>query len=126
MTGKLSLREYIQIVLKLSKVRITIFVALTTLTGYVLGKGTYDGGFLAVTAGIFLLACGSSVLNHLQEYRTDSLMERTSRRPLPSGKISRFHALMIALAEITAGIVVLYIFVNVEALIIGLNGPGMV
>ena len=80
----LTLREFIKIVLKLSKVRITVAVAFTTITGYVLGKGAFDLGFLAVTLGIFLLACGSSVINHLQEYRTDSIMDRTSKRPLPS------------------------------------------
>ncbi len=120
MKKSLAIKEYVRIVLKLSKVRITIAVGLTTMTGYVLGKGTFDWGFAAVTAGIFLLACGSSVINQVQEYRTDSLMERTSRRPLPSGKISRLHALMIALIEITGGILVLYFYVNAEALFLGL------
>ncbi len=119
MEAGLTLRQYIRIILKLSKVRITIAVSVTTLTGYVLGRGSFDFGFVAVTIGIFFLACGSSVINHIQEYRTDSLMERTNKRPLPSGKISLFHALMIALAEILAGVSVLFFFVNLQALALG-------
>ncbi len=77
MKERFTLRQYIRMVLVLSKVRITVAVALTTLTGYVLGKGSFDWGFLPVAAGIFMLACGSSVINQIQEYRTDSLMDRT-------------------------------------------------
>jgi protoheme IX farnesyltransferase len=120
MKERLTVKAYINIVLRLSKVRITIAVALTTITGYVLGRASFDFGFLAVTAGIFFLACGSSVLNHLQEYRTDSLMERTSKRPLPTGVISRFHALMIAVVEILTGSLILVFLVNTTALILGL------
>ncbi len=120
MKDKLSLKEYTRIVFKLSKVRITIAVSVTTLTGYVLGKNGFDWGFLPVTAGIFMLACGSSVINHLQEYRTDSIMARTNRRPLPTGQISRTHAAMIAMIEILAGILILYFYVNLAALGLGL------
>jgi len=121
MNMKRNLREITGIVFTLSKVRITVAVALTTLTGYVLGNGAFDAGFIPVTAGIFLLACGSSVINQLQEYHTDRLMERTRHRPLPSGKIKPFYAGILAFAEISAGITILYIFVNMLALITGLT-----
>ncbi len=117
----MTLKEYINSVLELSKVKITVAVALTTITGYVLGNGKADMQLAGVVSGIFLLACGSSVLNQIQEFRTDSMMERTHNRPIPSGKIGVRHALIIALVEIAAGVFILLDFVNTMALILGLT-----
>ena len=107
-------------ILQLSKVKITIAVSFTTITGYVLARGEFDAGFLWVTLGIFLLACGASVLNHIQEYRTDAVMNRTKNRPIPSGKISREGAFIIFLVEFLAGVAILYYKVNIGALLLGL------
>ena len=120
MHEKVTLKEFIKIVLQLSKVKITGAVAFTTITGYVLARDAFDWGFISVTVGIFFMACGSSVINHLQEYRTDSAMERTRKRPLPSGRISRFNARLIAFFEIVAGMLVLNYLVNAEALLLGI------
>ena len=110
----------LHIILELSKVKITIAVAFTTITGYILAARGYDLGFLLPTLGIFFLACGSSVINHLQERRTDALMSRTSGRPLPAHKISILHAVLIALAETLTGSAILFFIAGAEALLLGL------
>jgi protoheme IX farnesyltransferase len=89
--------------LELSKVKITFAVALTTITGYLLAKGEFDTGLILPTIGIFLLACGSSAINHFQERDKDALMERTKNRPIPSGRISPIGALLFALVLVSAG-----------------------
>lgn len=109
-----------QIILELSKVKITIAVAFTTITGYILALNSYDTGFILPTLGIFLLACGSSVINHLQEKKTDAIMTRTRLRPLPSGKISTGAAILIAALEIIGGSVLLLYSAGVQALALGL------
>jgi protoheme IX farnesyltransferase len=100
-------KNNVGIALELSKVKITVAVSFTTITGYVLGKGYFDAGFIGVTAGIFLLACGSSVLNQLQEFPIDAVMDRTHKRPLPSGDISTQQALFLAMSEIVIGSLVI-------------------
>ena len=80
--------------LELSKVKITVAVSFTTITGYVLANGAFDSGLILPTLGIFLLACASSALNHYQEREADAKMERTKNRPIPSGRISSFHTLL--------------------------------
>ena len=95
--------------LELAKVEITFAVALTTITGYLLAKGELDAGLLLPTLGIFLLACGSSAINHYQERDKDARMERTRNRPIPSGRISPFGALMFALVLAASGSYLLYI-----------------
>ncbi len=108
-----------QIVAELSKVKITIAVSLTTITGYVLSTRQFDTGFIPVTIGIFLLACGSSVLNHIQESHSDAIMERTSHRPIPNGSIGVPGAFLIAFIELIAGTLILILFVNYLALLLG-------
>ncbi len=108
-----------QIILELSKVRITIAVAVTTIAGYILGTNGYNLGFIFPTLGIFLLACGSSVINHLQERRTDAFMTRTRQRPIPAQKVTLKFAVLLAGAETLAGSAVLYISAGRIALFLG-------
>jgi protoheme IX farnesyltransferase len=94
--------------LELGKVKITFAVSLTTITGYLLAGGTFDLNMLFTTVGIFLLACGSSAINHYQEREKDAMMERTRNRPIPSGSISPNGALLFALVFSIAGSTLLY------------------
>lgn len=88
--------KYIRLLAELSKVKITFAVALTTIAGYLLAKGAFDTGLILPTVGIFILACGSSALNHFQDSDRDGLMKRTRTRPIPSGRISKTGALIVA------------------------------
>jgi len=99
----------IKILLELNKVRITIAVTLTTVAGYILAKGTIDQGMILPVLGIFVLACGSAVINHVQDRDKDAIMQRTSKRPIPSGKISVSMALTIGISEIIIGSVLIYL-----------------
>ncbi len=107
-------------VLELSKARITVAVAVTTIAGYILAARNYSPGFVLPTVGIFLLACGSSVINHLQERKTDAIMPRTRTRPVPANRISFSSAILIALAEILPGSLILYFYAGLEALVLGI------
>lgn len=101
-------KKLLNTVLELGKVRITFAVSLTTITGYVLASGQFDSGLILPTLGIFLLACGSSALNHYQEKEKDAQMERTKDRPIPSGRISANGALIIALLLSLGGSMLIY------------------
>ena len=99
---------FIRVLLELSKVKITVAVALTTITGYLLAGGAFNAGLILPTIGIFLLACGSSALNHYQERDQDARMERTRKRPIPSGRISPGGALIVAFMLSAAGAWILF------------------
>jgi protoheme IX farnesyltransferase len=106
--------------LELAKVKITFAVALTTITGYLLSGGTLDAGIILPAVGIFLLACGSSAINHFQERDRDAMMERTKDRPIPSGRISPTGALLFAFILSTAGSALLYISSGMLGMQLGL------
>lgn len=91
----------------LCKMNISLPVTLSTFTGFVLYAGSVSFDVLIVCAGVLLLACSSSVLNHIIEKKTDALMPRTSSRPIPSGRISVQTASLFAVVAATAGALLL-------------------
>ncbi len=110
----------ISALLELSKVKITFAVALTTITGYLLARGDIDSGIILPAIGIFLLACGSSAINHYQERDRDALMERTRNRPIPSGRISPQGALLFAFILSAAGSWLLFLSSGMLGMQLGL------
>jgi protoheme IX farnesyltransferase len=114
------LKQYINILSELTKIRITIFVTITTCFGYISSAGEMNSGIILPSIGILLLACGSAAINHYQERHTDALMERTKNRPIPSGRISPENALMIAIILLLVGAGILFISAGLTALCLGL------
>ena len=101
------MKAKLKILSELTKIRITSFVTLTAIFGYICFSTELNLNFLYAVIGILLLACGSAVINHIQEYKTDALMDRTKNRPIPSGKIDVKNAIIISLAFVLAGSVLL-------------------
>lgn len=113
--------ELLKVISELGKIRISIPVAFTTFTGYILSHGAFDRGFILPFTGIFLLACGASAFNQLQETETDRIMKRTAGRPLPSGRISKTAAWVIALIYFISGCLVLYFGPGLLTLLVGVS-----
>jgi len=116
--NELSLKQQLKIIYELGKVRISLPVALSALTGYVLFTGSVDAQGWLLAFGLFLMSCSSSVINHWQEREIDAQMPRTKYRPIPSGKISINGALTIAIIFALIGSAVLYISNPIIALIL--------
>ena len=57
--------------------------------------------------GTFACAASANALNQVYEIANDARMERTKRRPLPTGRLSRGHALLFAGLAGSAGIYIL-------------------
>ncbi|PKL81753.1 MAG: hypothetical protein CVV24_13645 [Ignavibacteriae bacterium HGW-Ignavibacteriae-3] len=114
------IKKYFFIVVELGKVRITFFVAISTSVGYLFFSKSFDWTMVFTALGVFLLACGSSAINHYQERKTDALMERTKARPIPSGQITGMNALIAAVIFIIAGLGVIYFSSNLTASILGI------
>jgi heme o synthase len=120
-TKKNSFGELLKITSELGKVRISVAVAFTTFTGYILSHGKFDRGFILPFVGIFLLACGASAFNQLQETETDRIMKRTAGRPLPSGRISKSGAFLIATMYFISGCLILYFGPGLLTLMVGVS-----
>jgi protoheme IX farnesyltransferase len=97
----------LRIILELAKIRIAVLSMLSVFAGYVLAAGTVNLGVVAPLVGVFFLACGAAALNQYQERDIDAKMDRTKKRPLPSGRITPGNALRTAFALMLLGSLVL-------------------
>jgi heme o synthase len=104
----------------LCRVYICFFTACSTVTGFFLFSYNHMIGAFAVAAAVFSLSCGASALNQYQERHIDARMERTRKRPLPSGSITPARTLSFALLLIVAGLLLLWSSGGVKALVLGL------
>jgi protoheme IX farnesyltransferase len=95
--------------LELTKPRITFLVLVTTAVGYVVGlaSGFDVAAFAALLAGTALVSGGASALNQYWERDADARMHRTSRRPIPSGRVAPGDALAFGLVVSAAGFALL-------------------
>lgn len=111
--------DFFEILSELTKFRITFFVTVTTLVGYLIQGGGFELEMILPILGVLVLACGASSLNEYQERNIDSKMKRTSSRPIPSGRISEQNSLIISLAFISFGSFILLLS-SIEVMFLGL------
>ena len=88
---------------ELIRIKISLSVTLSAFAAWVMVTGKVSLRSFLPLAGIFLLACGASVLNQIQEKEQDAKMDRTKGRPLPSGKITPNQAFFIAILLLFSG-----------------------
>ena len=107
--------------LTLIKIRITLFVIITSYLGYYLGLRYSEFKmvelnniiiFFHLVIGVFLTSSASGTLNQYIEIDLDAKMLRTQSRPLPDKRISKRVALFLGLFLSVFGITYLYFLVN--------------
>ncbi len=92
----------------LIKYKLSLAVVLSSVTGYFISGEEISIRLLYLASGVLFLATGAAALNQYSERRTDLLMDRTKRRPIPSGEISEKKAILIAYILLTTGIMLLF------------------
>jgi protoheme IX farnesyltransferase len=104
----------------LIKLWVSLAVTVTTLVAYVLNTKQMETAFAGILLAVFLLAAGASALNQVQEYKTDALMGRTRKRPIPSGIITTKSGIFISAALIVTGSILLYLSAGLIPFLLGL------
>lgn len=107
---------------ELTKPEVNFLIVVTAAAGYYLASG--QAGFEAwpffhTLLGTALLGGGTSVLNQVMEREADARMKRTSRRPLPSGRLKVAEATAWGGGLILVGAAELAIFTTWLAAILG-------
>ncbi len=105
-----SWRDYYE----MCKPRVVMLMILTSMVGMFLavpGMVPWDVLILG-NLGIALVAGSGAVVNHLIDYRVDSVMKRTHNRPIPQGRVDQKQAAFFAAAIGVAGMLILLFWVN--------------
>jgi len=106
-------------IMEVSKPRIVILLVITAVASMYgasrLVEGVPDPGYMAylhiIIAGT-LASAGSSAMNHYYDRDIDSVMERTSTRPIPSGRMSARAVLAYGLAVSCVSVIYAYVLLN--------------
>jgi len=118
------MRHYIA----LTKPRITWLILMSTGVGYFFGLKPTPGEtagpvnwilLLNTLIGTGLIASGTAALNQWYERDADTLMRRTSGRPLPAGKMTATRALWFGIGLAVLGFAELALGVNILAGLLG-------
>jgi heme o synthase len=110
-----SVKHYLSAFVSMTKPIISLAVAFSAFTAYVLQQGKLTSGMIPLYFGVLLTAAGSSALNQIQEASRDQLMLRTRNRPIPAGKLTIGQAAVYTLVLIITGVTVLYSFFGLGA-----------
>ena len=107
--------------LTLTKPRLNTLVVITAGVGYWLGAATFDFMlFLHAVVGSALVAGGAATLNQVAERDIDEMMERTRRRPVPTGRVQPGEARLFGMLLTGLGIVQLAVGATLEAALVAL------
>ena len=101
----ISWRDY----LELTKPRVVALMILTSVIGMLLAAPGVPGWGVS---GIALLAGAAAVVNHVVDQKIDTVMARTRKRPVATGKISPVDAILFATILACVGMAVLMWQVN--------------
>lgn len=107
--------------LELTKPRVNSLVVLTSAIGFCLASSG-DPNLLRLVhllLGTSLLGGGTAVLNQFLERESDGKMHRTRNRPLPSGRLSAFQAMVFGSVLIVVGALYLGILAHPLSALLG-------
>lgn len=110
-------------VLELTKAEIVLLEAITLVAGFLIGQSLETlfqwESFTFTLVGVSFLALGAGALNQIQEREEDAQMDRTKKRPLPSGRLTLRFAAVLTFALILFGAALLSL-VSIPVLALGI------
>jgi heme o synthase len=107
--------------ISLTKPEVLFLVLIATSLGYVMASQSLNLlGLFHALIGTALVAGGTAALNHYLERASDSLMRRTARRPLPSGRLKPREVLWFGIGLSLTGTAHLALTVNLLTSLVGL------
>lgn len=109
----LLLKDYAE----LTKLNVTTLIVMTAWCGYFFGAReaglpSLSWRLLHALLGIAAVSSGTAALNEVLERDVDANMRRTSRRPLPAGRMGVFHATTVGLLLTVGGSLYLAVYSN--------------
>jgi len=121
-----TVRERLSYYIELTKPRILIMILLTVVMAMV-AAGNSITLLVALHAcvGTAMVAASASVLNQWIERDRDAVMKRTSKRPIPMGRVASSQAAWMGWLLVIVGSIYLAVFVNLPTMWCGLATWGL-
>src|SRR6202050_3625599 len=100
--------------LELTKPKVSLLIVFTAIVGMVLASPGWVplNALILGSIGIAMASGSAAAFNHILDRRIDGQMNRTRRRPLPTGHLQEGHAIAFAASLGLSSMVILWLGVN--------------
>lgn len=115
----MSIGKKIKVYMDFTKFRLASLVILSALSGYLFVGGSDGLEITYLLLGGFLVTAASNGSNQIWERELDVLMNRTGKRPLPTGNMSVNEGIFVVILCLLPGLWMLY-QLNLASMVLGL------
>ena len=105
--------ENIKLFFEITKFRLSLLVALSSVFGFFISTSKVDiNEVFILLVGGYLISSSSVINNQILEKDLDKMMNRTNKRPIPTGRISIYKSVIISIFSMIIGLFLIYFFLN--------------
>ena len=110
--------ENIKLFFEITKFRLSLLVALSSVFGFFISSSKVDiNEVFILLVGGYLISSSSVINNQILEKDLDKMMNRTNKRPIPTGRISVYKSVIMSIFSMIIGLFLISIYLNIYALL---------
>ena len=108
--------ENIKLFFEITKFRLSFLVALSSVFGFFISSSKVDiNEVFILLVGGYLISSSSVINNQILEKDLDKMMNRTNKRPIPTGRISVYKSVIISIFSMIIGLFLISFYLNIYA-----------
>ena len=108
--------ENIKLFFEITKFRLSLLVALSSVFGFFISSSkVYINDVFILLVGGYLISSSSVINNQILEKDLDKMMNRTNKRPIPTGRISVYKSVIISIFSMIIGLFLISFYLNIYA-----------
>ena len=108
--------ENIKLFFEITKFRLSLLVALSSVFGFFISSSKVDiNEVFILLVGGYLLSSSSVINNQILEKDLDKMMNRTNKRPIPTGRISVYKSVIMSIFSMIIGLFLISFYLNIYA-----------
>ncbi|GIR73047.1 MAG: protoheme IX farnesyltransferase [Flammeovirgaceae bacterium] len=108
--------ENIKLFFEITKFRLSLLVALSSVFGFFISSSKVDiNEVFILLVGGYLISSSSVINNQILEKDLDKMMNRTNKRPIPTGRISVYKSVIMSIFSMIIGLFLISFYLNIYA-----------
>ena len=108
--------ENIKLFFEITKFRLSLLVALSSVFGFFISSSKVDiNEVFILLVGGYLISSSSVINNQILEKDLDKMMNRTNKRPIPTGRISIYKSFIMSIFSMIIGLFLISFYLNIYA-----------
>ena len=108
--------ENIKLFFEITKFRLSLLVALSSVFGFFISSSKVDiNDVFILLVGGYLISSSSVINNQILEKDLDKMMNRTKKRPIPTGRISIYKSVIMSIFSMIIGLFLISFYLNIYA-----------